>query len=290
MKKLKGFSIWLSKNLFLVSSTMLGIIYVRWFQIIPIELNKNNFFGPSYRASNPFIVGVILFSTYIFLATATWFAKNHQTSRVFILTPTILVFCVELIFTWIFFPSQPKSARCNETTYYISKYRSLPDPQWSYWQLTKWKGITNYETHFIGNSGISKIICDETNKQANIVNGPGVLIETDGEKPRRFDNYAWAELKDSQYFLASECNNWESGACESASYVLYECKLDYTACNPLSIKYTDYFNRQLILEENKSTNEISLYDDYEDNPNRILIFTYGENPRCYVDKCEILKP
>jgi len=45
----------------------------------------------------------------------------------------------------------------------------------------------------------------------------------------------------------------------------------------------------LIIEGNEETDEISAYNDWDDNPNRTLIFTYGEHPRCYVEGCEILE-
>lgn len=40
------------------------------------------------------------------------------------------------------------------------------------------------------------------------------------------------------------------------------------------------------LEVDATKNEINLIN-YEDDT---LIFTYGENPRCYVEGCEILTP
>ena len=82
-----------------------------------------------------------------------------------------------------------------------------------------------------------------------------------------------------------EFDNCGPAACEIYTYTLYKCKLDYTACNPLPIYYTTDFEYFTYLEANEISNEINLFDSYDDT----LIFTWGEHPRCYVEGCEILE-
>jgi hypothetical protein len=269
----------------LITIAIFFSIYMRWFQLSPSILGENDYDNASYTA------GIILVSAYIILVILVWFAKNHPILRAFLFVPTILVFCINLIFAWIYFPSLSYNTRCNEASYYISQYRPLSDPQWSYWRLTEWKRFFNYESYFVGNSGVSEIVCDEKNKQTNIINGPGVLIESHGENPTVFfDEYAWAQLNKYQYFLSYKCNNWDgnSYSCPTEIYRLYKCNLDYKSCQPLSIQYASDDVNTLVLEADETVKEILLYDDYDDNPDRKLIFTYSENPRCYVEGCEIL--
>jgi hypothetical protein len=272
-----------------IAVAILFIVYVRWFQLIPTAFEDDEFTSPSY------IAGIILFGICVIFLASAQLAKNHPILRTLLLVPAILIFCLNLIFTWIFFPTLSINTRCNGTTYYISEFSPLSDAQWSYSQLTKWKGFFSYESYFFGVDGASKIVCDKENGQTNIVRVPGVLDEIDGKNPRKFANYAWAQLGDRQYFLATDwlvsdgCNTATSHCCDLVTYTLYECSLEYTSCNPLFIQYADDSCDEPILEANEKDNEINLYNDFDDNPDRILIFTYGENPRCYVEGCQILE-
>jgi hypothetical protein len=69
-------------------------------------------------------------------------------------------------------------------------------------------------------------------------------------------------------------------------YTLHEGSLDFTACTPFFIQYTgDHFFA--VLESDEINDEINLYDDFDDNPDRTQFFTSGEHPRGYVEGCKI---
>ena len=114
------------------------------------------------------------------------------------------------------------------------------------------------------------------------------MIYTDGENPREYVRYTYAQLGDHLYFLSKErhkVNDCKTILCDVYTYTLYECKLDYTSCIPLPIQYTENYDVGIVLEANESFNEIVALDEDNDT----LIFTYGEHPRCYVEGCEILE-
>ena len=73
------------------------------------------------------------------------------------------------------------------------------------------------------------------------------------------------------------------------TYRLFECDLGHASCDPIPIMYTKDNVDFLVLEADETTKEINLYDELSDSDERILIFSYSEHPRCYVEGCEILE-
>ena len=162
-----------------------------------------------------------------------------------------------------------------------------------------------------------KIICDEGKREANFVDTYNhVLYYTDGENARIYEEYVGAKLRGHRYFISRELSFPEDCTeeifnCALFNYTLFKCNLDYTNCNPLPIHYQRENSAKLLeLRIDKKANEISLYEEgvhlsniYSESPNcppgittnetihdeeeDTLIFTYGENPRCYVDGCSI---
>jgi hypothetical protein len=97
------------------------------------------------------------------------------------------------------------------------------------------------------------------------------------------------------YQMSQECNNPHlvdkySSACDSYTHTLYECDLDFTGCHSLSMKYTS-FNRDeyFIWDVDENSHQINLFSDLLNSATaeEKLILTYGKNPQCYVDGCEI---
>ena len=138
-----------------------------------------------------------------------------------------------------------------------------------------------------------KIIVDGNKNEVSLLGHSG-LIYTDGEVPRAYaQGAAVVQLGNFIYLLSEKCNNFnhEKGywSCETYTYRLYECDLDYKSCNPLAIQYTDKYILYPVLEGNEELSEIELYNDYKEDGGT-LIFTYGEHPRCYVEGCVIMQP
>lgn len=92
-----------------------------------------------------------------------------------------------------------------------------------------------------------------------------------------------AQLKNRLYYLAYYRNLDP----RSVTYTLYECSLDNTSCKQLPFQYIGFgYLREITA--NEETGEINIIIDNEVDQDT-LIFTYGENPRCYVEGCEILE-
>ncbi len=105
------------------------------------------------------------------------------------------------------------------------------------------------------------------------------------------------KLENHIYQMSWECNRQllnGSYRCGVYTFILYECNLDYIGCHALPLKYTLKYNTSAASylyfswEANESEHEISLYSGYYGESDRLLIFTYGDHPRCYVLGCEIL--
>lgn len=108
-----------------------------------------------------------------------------------------------------------------------------------------------------------------------------VLEYTYGGRPRYYDYPA--QLKNHLYYLAY----YDKPETKSNTYLLYECKLDNTSCRQLPIKYEGFgYLRDTVA--NETTGEVSVFIDNEMNQNT-LIFTWGEQPHCYVKGCEIFE-
>lgn len=111
------------------------------------------------------------------------------------------------------------------------------------------------------------------------------LVYTDGKNPRVYNGYP-ERLGGHIYQIST---SYVSGNCKPAScniyvYTLYECELDYTSCILLPIQYTEDYDVAIVLDADKTTNEINAYDSYDDT----MIFTYEQYPICYVKGCVIL--
>jgi hypothetical protein len=261
------------------------LIYLRWFQLTPV-MGGND-------PDGAYIVGLFLLGLYSFFAINLTKPSDDPAvikMMLFILSTIFLLGNITQIIA--FFPKLSSYARCAGRTYYITWLHPLADYQWTLYNLTIWKPFLSYEAHFFGYSGGPyKILCDEEKRETNIIRIVNdVLAYTDGENPRRYDYYTSSELGEHLYFLAEQCNDWVPSTCGSMTYTLYQCDLNYKSCDPLPIQLTTGDSGEIrVLEANKLTNEINLFDDFEDNPDRKLIFTYGEHPRCYVAGCEILE-
>lgn len=132
-----------------------------------------------------------------------------------------------------------------------------------------------------------EIIVDYEKKEVNLISTRG-LIYTDGANPRRYTGHEGGQLGSNIYYLSETCNNFNydgRNECESYTFIPYECNLDNKSCDPLLIKIESNYESYFYWVTDEAKKEISLlYSDDE-----ILIFTYGEHPRCYAEGCEILQ-
>jgi hypothetical protein len=283
MDKARKFGKWIVKNFFLIIVATMVIVYLRWFWLTPLVFEYYN------DPNAGFLVGATLFIIFFIFTTIFQLLKNGFIKSL-LLPITILLAVINIWYIFAFFPMIENHAKCSGRNYYITWMHPFGDYQWIFDQLTIWEGL-HYESHFFGYSqGPFDIICDEERGDANIIRTRnGVLTYSHGESSQGFDDYAGVEFDGHRYFLSFTCNNWHDFTCSTETYTLYECNIDYKSCDSLHIAYTSEYVEYLELDADLQSGEINLYDDHEDEPDRTLIFTYGEHPQCYVEGCEILE-
>ena len=288
LDKIFGAIHWAIPKIFLITLVVLVVFYLRWFQLTPFAFLDNPEFG--------YIVGFILLLIYGLFVKA-WLASKNIFWKSLFFVVSILLLGINSLYLEIHIPRLSTTAKCNGTRYYISDYAPLGDEQYLFAQISGWKGIFYESTFGIYMSvGSYKIVCDEEKKETHFVEKfSRLLVYTDSENPRAYVQYVRARLRDHLYFLSEEISGLEAGCdegmqgCLVLTYTLYECQLDYTACNPLPIRYTTNNSANTFeLETDPKANEIILLEQYLDSYDETLIFVYGKNPRCYVDGCEVL--
>lgn len=274
---------WVLKNFLSIIFSITILIYLRWFWLTPLVFKYYN------DPNAGFLVGIVLFIT-LLIFTAVYRRTKNRFLKYVTLTLIALLSFINIWHIVAFFPKIENHLKCDGRIYYITWMHPWGDYQWTFDQLTVWDGL-RYESQFFGYSqGPFEIICDEERGAANIIRTINdVLIYSHGLKKVSYDDWAGAQLGQNRYFLAWQCDEWGINTCDLETYTLHECTLEYKSCDSLFISYTTSVY-SLVLNADEIANEIRLYDDYDDNPERTLIFTYGKNPRCYVEGCEILKP
>ena len=280
---------WVICNFFPLTIAILALFYLRWFRLAPFVLLDDPTFA--------FIGGLILLILYLAFSKLLLVVKNNILRVVFgFLSITLLV--INAVYLDIHIPRVETRARCNGVTYYLTYGHPLGDEQWTYVHMSKWNGIS-YQSHFFGyapDAAGNKIVCDEARKEAHFIKSfgdPANLIYIDGENPQAFEGHNGARLKNRFYFMSEDwslqqdCANQYTEECSIVVFMLYECELDYTNCNRLRISYTADNYEFIELRPDESRNEISLMEEHLSIEVETLIFTYGENPVCYVEGCTI---
>jgi len=278
MKKVVDAGKWLTRNFFLIPIPVFIVIYLRWFLLTPLM-----FFNDPDAA---YIAGVFLFSLYVLLSMLLKRARSHSAVRIFLLLSAFLFFLWNIFHIKAFFPSIESVAECNGKTYYVTWMHPLGDYQWTFNNVTIWKGPFEYESFFFGYSMDSyEIICDARNEETHIITSfTKRLAFTDGNGQRIYDD--GARLGNHQYGLSYDYNENP----DLFIYVLYECGLDFSDCHILPFQYHgEYSKWASYVAANEEKSELNVYfivyhgTQSED----VLIFTWGEQPRCYVEGCEI---
>lgn len=291
MSRIIAATAWIVGHFFIISIAVLVIFYLQWFRIAPFTLGDNS------DPTGGFIVGMILLGIFGALAFVLLRRRKPGILKDLLIFINVVFLAINTMYLIIYVPRIETSAQCNSITYYIAYGHPFGDAQWTYRQLTKWEGVFRYKSSFFGYApgrGPSEIICDRAKSETNIVSlYPQQLRYTDGEHPRAYVYGASAQLQDHLYFLSDQWATPDKRtsepccSCNTEIYTLYECNSDYTGCNPLPISYIACYADDLALNADPATNEVSLVEQYSGNDSETLIFTYGRNPRCYVDGCAI---
>jgi hypothetical protein len=70
---------------------------------------------------------------------------------------------------------------------------------------------------------------------------------------------------------------------EQYAYFLYRCSTSYKECQKLPFSYSDT-GGDIWLIINEDTNELEMYN-WQSDTHDVLIFTYGDKPKCHVEQC-----
>ena len=279
---------WIGNNFLFIAVVIFILFYLHWFRIAPFVFLND----PSFA----FVGGMVLLLIYVVLASISSLSKFGVGVKILFYSLSIIFLIFNAFYLNIHMPWIETTAKCNGNTYYITHGSPLFDEQWTYVQLTKWKGMFKYESSFYGyapSASANEIICDVDKNETHFIRDSSRLIYIDGENPIGFEGNWGAQLKNNLYFMSEEwipqehCNEEESKSCDVVVYTLYQCKSNFTDCRPLPISYTSSDVFSLELRTDEITNEISLFQHYFSNDDETLIFTYGENSRCYEDGCAI---
>ena len=276
------------RGFFPLTIAILIVFYMRWFRLTPWVLLD--------EPTIAFTAGMFLLTLYGFMVKV-WLTNQDLAVKILLFSVCLLLLGANGQYLRIHIPQLRATAVCSGTRYFISQYVPFLDEQWNFYQLSKWRGVF-YESHFFGLTGGTsyRIVCDTEKKEVDFVNNYSDLERlrfTDGEHPRSFDQTAMAKLKGHLYFLSISTSIPETCGegiynCYLDTYTLYQCSLDYTACEPLPIHYTTDDSRGFReLKADRKSGEIHLFVEPMDSDVKILIFTYGENPRCYAEGCSI---
>lgn len=272
---------WGVRIFFLATFPVILVFYLRWFQLVPVI--------------SWLIFSLILLFIYGFLVRKLFVTKKTLVVKAILFLSCVVFLYLIYLDIKIHMPRVEYTAHCNGITYYISHARPFGDEQLTETHFTKWEGVFNFETFFFGyGSGPFEFVCDEENQETNIVNTySDTLRYTDGDDPRIYVKYVGTQLGSHRYFMSrsisipDDCDLDVVFSCDVFTYTLYECDLDYTACSRLPVVYTNGGADFLELETDESANDIYLFEEYLGSEERTLVFTYGENSRCYVDGCSI---
>ena len=259
-------------------------LYIAW------QLSELQQFGQSEKTSI-FIAASLLAAIYPAVSLLSRPASKSNHTSLFLFFILLPMLEASILYPIHFYPRTLESAKLGDYNYYIVSSVDWDNHGFqSFYKCKTWRKVCR-ELSF-SYSGFTGIIVDEQNKEVSLLGFFG-LVYTDGENPRSYDQPG-SEFKDHIYQFSSSCNNFNNDkgcySCDSYTYLLYKCGTNYKSCVSLPVQYTSQdFDTFLVIEGNERTNEISVYDDWDDNPNRALILTYGEHPHCYIEGCEILE-
>ena len=223
---------------------------------------------------------VIVVSTY-----KKFTAKSNPFQRIIFVCAFPLML-LNILFFSLFYPTVRDTAFFQGNRYHI--VNETNDDFHSYQAFYKCTLFGFYCKRLYGSIGYgdAKIIVDNRQNEISLFEKSG-LSYTYGNQVRYYVGYP-LKANDQIYELGWHCNQASPLDCDKVDYFLYQCNLDYTECKPLPVKYTSYSeDNSLELEEIAETGEILLFDNFDESPT--LIFSYGEQPRCYVEDCQILE-
>lgn len=273
------------RMVFLTTVIVFLLIYARWFWLDPSGVSESD-----GQLLETYKQGLVLLTIYCFLGSASIFTNKRNCFVYLSAVASIIFFIINVLFATVFMPRLMEYAKYNGIKYYYVSHRPGIDPPWPSYQLIKRKGLFDYEAHEIGNDWAHKgeFMYDKTLNLINIVavfDDQNFLLYTDDEPPRYYEHSS-VQFGNKVLYISTSRPTLNNGNYGSTLFRIYECEIDNTACMPLPFQYIGE-NDYPFLKYNEQTNEIDLLVS-PIHGGDILIYTYGDRPRCYVDGCEIL--
>ena len=118
------------------------------------------------------------------------------------------------------------------------------------------------------------------NKTALHVLQRGVLVYTHGAKP--WEVVSSLEQGDFTYYIGIYPPY--SNSDNQRTYGLYECKNSLVSCEQLPFQYTKF--GYLYLRFDEGTDELIIYE-HRYQQDEVIIYSYGSEPKCFVEQCTI---
>ncbi|CAG0972375.1 hypothetical protein ANAEL_01252 [Anaerolineales bacterium] len=261
-----------------------AFLYVRFF------LYETSAYGQTENVPI-FATGITLAAAYP--ALAILLKDENKSDKVLKLISFLVILPVlgaNITYIMNFYPRRLATAETDKHKYYVTTSYDWDFHSYqNFYKCKKW-GLNCRSLYFSYSLSLGPIIVDNQNKEINLI-GMGGILYTDGENPRSYTRPA-SEFQGHIYQFSETCKDVNSRkgrySCDSYTYILHQCNLDYKSCTPLPIQYNSLsYDTLLIMEGNEATGELNIYDSYLEDE-RILIATFGENSHCYVEGCEIL--
>jgi len=283
MKKIVNFLKWP----FSFPMIILSIVCMCWILFYPMD-----FVGSYDDNLNAFLLELGLLAAFFLIKIVLWLSRRKRRFFVLTLVFYFIALGVNVLYTIMYYPHMRNTAEFMGFKYYEvatadSDYHGLV----LFYKCKKW----SFDCQILSGShtltGTEIIIDEQLNEVSWFETGFQRLLITDGENSRGYIGLS-TEFQGQEYQISDKCNEYSERYgyydCESYTYTLYQCNLEYKACKPLPFRYTNDFDVYLDLIVNEETNELEVYKNYGKEYEE-LIFTFGEHSRCYVEGCEILE-
>ena len=233
---------------------------------------------------------ILLFSGYTAYNLYQKPSSDNKSLRILLFFAILPILSLNIAYPISFFPKIVAQKEFGDFKYYIVRQYDIDYHSYlSFYKCEK----ESYSCSLLYSNFIQKnwdkILVDKKKNEVSIVrSSDNGLAYTDGDNPRQYE-VGSVQLGDHVYQMAIDDHDYRecmsTPSCNSYTYTLYECDLDYTSCDPLPVQYseTNHEYEWGYLDINEAASEINAYSIKDS-----LIFTYGENPVCYIDRCVIL--
>jgi len=241
---------------------------------------------------NAFQLELWLLALLCFFTILLWFSRSKWVFFILAFIFYLIAIGVNVLYTIMYYPSIGLTAEFKGFKYYEVLTADVDfHGLVLFYKCKKWSFDCQILYGDYSLTGTTIIIDEQQNEVSWFETGFQRLLITDGENFRGYTGLS-AQFQEYEYQISDRCNKlgdkYGTYSCESYTYTLYQCNLEYKACKPIRMQYTADFDVYLDLIVNEETDQLELYKNY-DEEYEALIFTYGEHPRCYVEGCEILE-